>query len=40
LKVYKKAFTSQEMLDEHTSIPTGLTQFEADTAYMSDIIKK
>jgi hypothetical protein len=32
LKVYKKAFTSQEMLDEHTSIPTGLTQFEADTA--------
>jgi hypothetical protein len=32
LKVYKKAFTSQEMLDEHTNRPSGLTQFEADTA--------
>jgi hypothetical protein len=32
LKVYKKAFNSQEMLDEHTNIPTGLTQFDADTA--------
>jgi hypothetical protein len=31
-KVYKKAFNSQEMLDEHTNRPSGLTQFEADIA--------
>jgi hypothetical protein len=32
LKVYKRAFNTQEMLHAHTNRPSGLTQFEADIA--------